>query len=251
MSRQIDALVRNIPAKGLFSLKTSLSIISSIMLFGVSSLVADVAADTLQPPSMQTNHSVKTSENKTVKEFIAMMNKPTNPVELLKNIKFVIENNLLLRDDFFIDEYLNKAFGGTEISWHKNEPNNKEFMVFNLKDVFQTSYSSDGIGCNRRRLDETGILNERGKITARLGFYGFGDTRFTVESIENVFGSDMQVINPYKRLNRSIALLPKTHKLGNQKLIYRIDSPTATTVISFLIKGNGIVKKADFEQEEK
>ncbi|MGD0278744.1 MAG: hypothetical protein ABSC11_05520 [Smithella sp.] len=209
------------------------------------------AATAQQATDAQSARVRQSIKNKSGKELMAMINKPTNPVELLKNIKFAIENNLLLSEDICIDDNLNNLLGGTKVSWREYSSFQKKAEIVSLSDVFQRSFSGQGIIYERTRLDDKKVESSSGKLCVEISCDGYGDTRFTVEAVESVFGTDMQVVNPYTKPNRHLALIPTTHKLGNLELIYNIENPTSKTVISFLIKGNGIVKRAAFTQEEK
>jgi hypothetical protein len=180
----------------------------------------------------------QSTKNHSVKELFTMIKKPTNPIDMLKNIKFAVENNLLMSDEITTDENLEKMFGSSKILWEKNSQNYRRVMVA-------------GISYYCRRLDDKGMESAQGKLKIVIGFSGHNDTRFTVEAVQDVFGTDTQVINPYTRPNRSIALLPKTHSLGNMELIYNIENQNSKTTVSFLTKGNGIIKKVKLIQEEK
>ena len=212
---------------------------------------ASEAAAQQQATDVQSVRVTQSNENKSVKKLIAMINKPTNPTELIKNIKYAVYNNLLMSDEITTDENLEKMFGSSKILWENNSPNYRRLVVADLAGVFLRGYTAAGVSYYCRRLDDKGMENAQGKLKIVISFSGQNDTRFTVEAVEEVFGTDMQVVNPYTRHNRSIALLRKTHPLGNMELIYNIESINSKTVVSFLTKGNGVIKKVKLTQEEK
>ncbi len=69
---------------------------------------ADVDPKKINEASREALSSTKTPPS--AKELYASVKKPTTRIELLKNIKFALDHELLLRDDFFTDENLMQIF---------------------------------------------------------------------------------------------------------------------------------------------
>jgi hypothetical protein len=55
-------------------------------------------------------------------ELMATIARPTTTLEVLRNFKFALDNDLFLRDDFYTDENLQKFFAADRISWHGGIP---------------------------------------------------------------------------------------------------------------------------------
>ena len=55
--------------------------------------------------------------NMSTGHLISTIRTPTTPVEILQNIKFAMDHRLLVRDDFYNDEFLLRLFGGKQINW--------------------------------------------------------------------------------------------------------------------------------------
>lgn len=87
--------------------------------------IAASVAPAAQATDAPKNTTIKQSDRSSVvvkataastQELYAMVNKPTTPYQILENIKFVVDHDLLLREDFYTDENFNHFFGAVKIS---------------------------------------------------------------------------------------------------------------------------------------
>ena len=69
------------------------------------------------------------------KEVLAMISRPATVTDLLRNIKFALDHDLLLQKDFYSEENLERFFNTSKIEWSKNEAATKIGMFVALDDL--------------------------------------------------------------------------------------------------------------------
>jgi hypothetical protein len=173
-------------------------------------------------------------------KLMATVNRPTTAMEAWRNLKFALDNDLFLREDFYADENLKKFFAATQISWEENRPMRTAGRLF-------SPYLE--ISLIRGTLDEEWKEDANGK---RRGGGGV-DTDVTADLITAVFGKPMKVTNPYaaEGPEHPTALMRKTHEFGNLSIEYSFDHARTTASLRCLFIGNGTVNRCSFENAEK
>jgi hypothetical protein len=186
-------------------------------------------------------------------EIYKLIKKPKTPLELLENTKLAIENDLLLREEFYLDEGLKLFFGGARIIWVLNRRTAKVGDVRELGDLFENSRRYPGLGASfyREVFDENGNESESGKVRAHFVADTGRDFRLTVEVVEIIFGAPNEITNSYSGVNLAHPepLERKTHRLGNTRLSYIFNRPLSTTSAWFVINGDGTVDRFGLKQE--
>ena len=199
--------------------------------------------------------SPKYSPPKSGKSTIKLMKpikKPTNPEELLNNLKFAFKNELLLQDDFYTDENLKKMFGCNNVKWISNKSNYKYPMIYNFAGLFEKANRYKGMGMDVvwEKLDSNKSVSDTGKVHVRVNIPSFEDSRFRVEVVEKVFGTKMQVEDLYKNtsLRHPEPLSPGNHRLGNKSIRYTFSSSTVKSLFGCVVNGDGTIDRCNLRQ---
>jgi hypothetical protein len=173
-------------------------------------------------------------------KLMATVNRPTTAIEAWQNLKFALDNDLFLREDFYTGENLKKFFAAMQISWQENRPTRTAGRLF-------SPYLE--IDLIRGTFDEEWKEDANGK---RRGGGGV-DTDVTADLITAVFGKPMKVTNPYaaEGPEHPTALMRKTHEFGNLSIEYNFDHTRTTASLRCLFIGNGKVNRCSFENVEK
>jgi hypothetical protein len=225
-------------------MKVRFLILAAIVLTAAVLSVA-LGADNQQQPSDENSRAGVAS----VKELYAMVKKPTTPIEVLKNIKFAVDHELLIREDFYTDENLKRFIGGTRVKWGTNKPTSKSAVVYGLDDIYEGVRGFPGMGIDVRMdtVDETGKSADHGRI--RAGIVVQMGRGLMVEDVERVLGPPNQVSDAYRGggdggiHSEPMFVLPKTHPLGNTGLEYPFNNPASKAKFAFLIDGDGTVNR--------
>jgi hypothetical protein len=240
--------LRNLPASLKVFLKGCLTFITVAAVFVVTMAFAHGADNQQQKMNEQGGQAVVSKQDDaSASELYAVVKKPTTPMELLKNIKFALDHELLLRDDFYTDENLMRFLGGSRVEWVDNRPGLRRVEVRNLGNLFEMSSSWPGMGISAVLLttDEKnrGYVEGGSRLKGRIGIYPLGDSRMTIEAVESVFGKPTEVYNPYagEKPPYGTKLGPKTHPLGHMAFKYRFDHPTSKVIVGFDSGGSGKV----------
>lgn len=171
---------------------------------------------------------------------MATIERPTTTIEVLRNFKFALDNDLFLRDEFYTDENLEKFFAASKISWDEVHPLRRIGRVSSLHlDIFLFHGTVDAEG------------NEA--VNGRKQGAGVINASLTADSVIEVFGKPMKVTNPYaaESTTHPSALMPKTHELGNLAIEYKFDRPRTTASLFCIFHGDGTVNRCNFGNTEK
>jgi hypothetical protein len=168
------------------------------------------------------------------------VNRPTTAIEAWRNLKFALDNDLFLHDDFYTDENLKKFFAATQISWQENLPTRT--TGFLLSPYLEISLIR-GTFDDEWKVDANGKRRGGGTVT----------TDVTADLITAVFGKPMKVTNPYaeERPPHFTPLMRKTHDLGNLSIEYHFNRTKTTASLSCLFNGDGTVTGCGFHSAEK
>jgi hypothetical protein len=201
----------------------------------------------------------------------AMVKKPTTPLELLKNARFAIDHDLLVRLDFYTQENLERFFGGhAHIQTAESQENYLiRGNIDNLEDVFSETKKYWGLKITFKLYYE----NQR-KLHANFGIPGASaDPHMTVDIVKNIFDvrTKMSISkSDYLSLDKKIPEIlknspfdpsrsapftgyysPATHELGNKKIEFIFPETTTITKVNFITLGAGQVSNFSINQSEK
>jgi hypothetical protein len=170
--------------------------------------------------------------------LLAAIDRPATAIEALRNLKFALDHDLFLRDDFYSDDNLRKFFAAGKISW---EP---------LRPTLTTGTSpSLDVFLFRGRFDEKGNFADNGRKRGG-GNVGRG---LNADMVIEVFGRPVNIANPYAAESpvHPTPVMPKTHALGNLLVEYGFDHPAATASFGCRFNGDGTVRSCAFYNTEK
>ena len=198
--------------------------------------------------------TVVVDEPATIRKNIPVVTRPSTPIELLQNIKIVMEHDLLSREDFYTDENLRQYFGWEKVRWGKNGPRLKygsSPMGPNVVPRAGNPYKD--FDFQYQRIDKNAKQSDDGKVRGSVGMATGHDIRLTAEVVQMVFGKDMVVSNPYANDNprHPTLLMPKTHELGNLVIEYRFNNSIGRGFIGFVLNGDGTVNRFNLVDEER
>ena len=172
-------------------------------------------------------------------------------MEFLSNVKTVMERQLLSRDDFYDNQNLLQIFGGESVRWFLPATQERKFGQIEVLDaVFQYKPRGKSLALEfvLSRKDQAGADEHR----IRFILNPMTAEGFNLSAIEEVFGHNGTVIDPY--LNDDPAhprpLSPRTHPLGNRELIYHFASPSGEGYVEISITGNGSIWQFSFGERE-
>ena len=163
---------------------------------------------------------------------LASIQKPTTWQELLRNLKYAVENGLPLRDDFYSNDNLKVFFNSSRISWSgKDTPNSAvELVAFDEEPAYRRYYIElHPPTSNPRAL----ILVSGGRVQGT-----------PIETVEDVFGTAIEVTD-YPGPDYTgppFPILSKTHRLGNARITFNSSLPTVKTTLIVITSANGTMR---------
>ncbi|WP_247570022.1 hypothetical protein ACQZ3V_01820 [Ralstonia pseudosolanacearum] len=194
---------------------------------------------------------------KVVERKSANLESPTSGVALLKNIKIVVDERLLLRRDTFSDGGMKWIFGEDyAVQPRDNESVTGDYLSFRL-DAAPSSFcinsgnfqwfrkeTSDG----RERV--AGSFSAGTKFSQQNGQAGEGCQDLTADSVVDVFGRPGKVIDkevgqgklPSPHLPApETGFGPKSHPMGHSELVYEFSDQAGKPEgrVRFLVSGSG------------
>ncbi len=210
-------------------------------------------------------------------DLMKKIRKPTSPKELLQNIKFAVDNDLLLRDDLYTDDNLKMLLGGRRVIWDNYRhlytlPNmhsmydkslDMHAKVTDMADVYLSGRQYRGMGCSVYHGIYESVYNAKKGRFDTIESKKFGvlagapprESPFLVDFVDELFGSNREVedivVEPGNPHHPAPALPKPIHKLGNKLIKYTFDKPASKVTISFQIYHDGVVKSYYFKQQEK
>lgn len=175
------------------------------------------------------------------RELMKTVRQPATTIEVLRNFKFALDNDLLLREEFYADDNLSRFFAANKISWHEVTPTRTSGYVFTQHSV--------GFSLIHGAIDEDGNVVANAK--KRVG--GTINADVTADLIVELFGKPAEVTDPYAadNLQHPTAVLKKTHEFGNSAIEYRSDHRSATVSLRCIFHGDGTLKACGFGNAEK
>jgi hypothetical protein len=216
------------------------------------------------------------TDQASIQKIYAMVKKPTTPLELLKNFRFALEHDFLVRPDFYNKENFERFFGGrAHIQISESPEEDKYYIKGKINDLENIlsetkKYGISTIGFQLR-------YENQKKLYAIFYIPGtFSDSRMTVELVKNVIaaGAEMKVFqrndsiseegkielmkNYHAELNHIAPApftgyySPTTNDLGNKKINFIFPEEKTRNSIDFITSGSGqIINYINVNQTEK
>ncbi len=156
------------------------------------------------------------------KEVSDMVKKPATPMELLENIKFALDRDLLLSGDFYTEENLKQFTGGNKVreAYDKKDKRNKWYGISDFGAMLEP-VKDGGMSFDFRR-----TVQENGKTGVELSlFIRQRDDRMRFEDVEKLFGPSWQYSKEF--IPDGMKLHSPTREHGNAWISYAVDSAKA------------------------
>ena len=173
---------------------------------------------------------------------------PSSVLRILENVKFALEHDFLLREDFYTDDNLKAFFGGTRIVWPLWSATTRSALISGFDQIVPPlrdgSNLIPGIDLSAARwVQPDGKLRARIAVTVKR-------PAVTFEQIENLFGMQWQdypdvPAPPHKQFR------PPTHPKGNNRIRYAIDRNGVSTSVTIEFAADGSLREADFSEERR
>lgn len=263
---------------GNFSPSAVFNIVGLSMLLGsvtcpIFAIAADSAIQQLVP-NMSDTKRIKTmasTDGVSMQKIYESVSKPTSPQQLLVNIQFALNHNLLMRTDFYSVENLEKFFGGkaqVQAIPSKNGDIDIQSAVSHLGDVFLNAKELHGISIDFY-LQKKNI--SIGKFSARILIPGASaDPRLTVDLVKNVFGDNAEIKisnSPDVLSDETVADrmrtadpkgpapfvgygAPATQKFGNKRIEFLFAGPATKASLVLITLPAGQIKNIAINQSE-
>jgi hypothetical protein len=204
-------------------------------------------ASVLVPANAEPPPPHEATATASVQAIQAEIGKPASIRDVLKNLKFAMEHDLLIQLDLYNDEVLRQLFGAKQIVWLENKKTKK----------FASLKEFGSISAERRLLSKTSgsvILD----VDAHAKLRGSANLTpasplVTVEMVKEIFGSKFEVgsMLGLGSPQHPLALMPTTRELGNSILTYRFHSAVGNGSANVITNGDATVNRINFIEEEK
>jgi hypothetical protein len=192
----------------------------------------------------------------TTSEMVNMLKKPVTPLDMLNNVKFALDNHLLIKEEFYSDENLTHFFNGKKINWITRKPAWLFGSVLGLDHLVESDENKWCIemSVNFDTVDKNGEPSIGGKLQGSGGLQMVHDNQLTAELVQSVFGVPTEIVTPnqnYSYKSDFISQGPPTHELGNKVLKYEFSNEKENWVTLFTLRPNGTVNRFNFYDVEK
>ncbi len=242
--------VENINHVTQYSIKLIIPVfIAAIMALGACSSARQETEPVKQTAEKQQIGVAPQKASKPTKELMRAIKKPANLTELLKNIKYAIDNELLMREAFYIDDNLKNIFGEADVVWKSNELSSKRIQIKN----FGNAYKGMEIDIYCKKVDKKGELDAEGNFVGSGAFANAYDQRFNSDMVMEVFGTALTIKDLYANFNpkHPQPIAHSTHKFGCKIISYTMETVTSKASFHFITSADGVVARCNFYQEAK
>jgi hypothetical protein len=158
-------------------------------------------------------------------------------LNLLKNIKRAIDDDLLLDEKFYTEEYLKSYFGAGKILWRS--PGTAAY----IEELSGVESTND--------LIQLYVVRNSGNETpgGDISFSPLDPLNMSFEEVENFFGKKWTA-NPYKIPPYDSVFQPLTHPHGNDRIKYTCAEGSIRTYIGLEFGADGNLTSAYFRETE-
>jgi hypothetical protein len=179
-------------------------------------------------------------------EIYSRIAKPADAISLLQNVKFAVDRDLLLREDFYVDSVLERFFGGSRIIW-QHYPTWKKWG-----EISEFGFLTEESRSNTRTWDGLGIrfgwsATDPGRAKSLLSINFTSVRSPTANDVQRVFGTQWRDEEIETSPHR--AFKAPTHPLGNRSISYIYESATIKRTARFNFAFDGSTEIADFALE--
>lgn len=187
--------------------------------------------------------------SKPTNELMRTIKKPTNLTELLKNIKYAIDNELLIRDAVYTDDNLKNIFGEADVVWKSNELSSKRIQIKNIGNA----YKGMKIDVYCKKVNRKGESDVEGNSVGSGAFDNPHDQRFNSDMVMEVFGTALTIEDLYANFNpkHPQPIAHSTHKFGCKIISYTMETVTSKASFHFVTRPDGVVDRCNFYQVAK
>jgi hypothetical protein len=199
----------------------NLAILAALLLFIKAEVNAQPVQDRLEPNAMLNEENMKIP--------------PLTAVDLIQNIKYCVDNDLFLTDEFFIEENLIRFANGHAV---ENLGDNKNYFMakgINVEGV------SGGISFVREYKD--------GEKAGGLILH-FNSPFINADYLIKIFGPFQTATDPYRNYNpvHPGFVTRKTHQYGNMEMHYVLTGKKSKTEIISFTQGDGSISRVNIKQ---
>ena len=181
-----------------------------------------------------------------VKDIYPTVMKPTTLIELLQNIKFALDHQLLLKEDFYTDENMKSFLGGRKVFLEKDDRTEKRGGFVGLGQQVKTERKfNDGISFMFDRK-----IKESGQVHVELELIIFGEHPANFDAVEQIFGADWHY--PRNRMVRGHGeVIPSTTQPhGNAHIEYLTGTGDHQFLIEMEFDHNASLSTARFSKKK-
>jgi len=192
----------------------------------------------------------KETAKSAAKDAHAGVARPVTPADLLRNLKFALDNHLLLTDSFYEEKNLQRFFGNERARWYKLP---RPFIRSGKLQGFGSVFAPAGNDMAVDVLYKYIVQGTQEKRRAMIGLDVARDARATAETVVSVFGIEGRVVDPAAQegTGRPRPLTPGNHPVGNKLLSYDFDGPASKGSLNVMINGDGSIANIIASDEEK
>jgi hypothetical protein len=168
--------------------------------------------------------------------------RPTKPLELLRNIKVAFDEGLFLEPSFRSEGNLLTFFNGAALQVLWDRPTSRMVDLVKFGDNSGASYVHIvEASVSTRFLDDTGRETPNGKLAVTVGL-AIIEPGFRIDYVTDVFGQPTSIEeNSAQTGKHRWPTSPKEHPLGHRIFRFVHDTPVDNRDITFATNGNGYV----------
>jgi hypothetical protein len=187
-----------------------------------------------------------------IQEIDSMTKQPTTLLEILENMRLVLDQDLLLREDFYTDDTLLLFSGGSQVQWGERSSTKQWAAISGFGKIAEPArvkdFSYEWISYRAGR-----TIRDSGEIDGMLTLHlTKSDPSVIFEAIVRIFGPGWQ---PDSSSNIPLpsprVFQPITHPHGNARITYTSRSGDVNRSISMEFHADGTLENATFEEETK
>jgi formylglycine-generating enzyme required for sulfatase activity len=184
-----------------------------------------------------------------VEELYSSVKQPTTPLELLQNIKVVLDHDLLLREDFYTENNLKRFFAGQKVvlRYGGSRGENPSVSVSQFGSMVESVKSGglvlEGIQFNFRR-----TVQSDNHVKAYL-YFAVLTSDISFANVEQVFGTAWKY--DYRSPHRRQAPPSPTLPQGNARISYTVDHAAAKGRVDMEFHADATLYVAEIVEERR
>ena len=190
----------------------------------------------IQTPTSAQPTSPTEPRNQTI---VLAVKTPTTANELLANIYYAVQNNLLVQRGLYVDDYLLRLFGGTRVVWRTpvgTQIVDGQVVGFSkwIKPLVVDGIRLDGISI------AFSLQRSRAEVASLFGLFRVpSDANF--DDVIRVFGKNWKEAPPEPLSPHPRIYGPATHPHGNETILYEFERDNVSQIVSFELNGDASI----------